>query len=95
MQLNNINTESLNIKVSDSEYIITINKNQLNSSYILNLVNWLQFASETPEQIGNYLQMLKKVKTKSIEDKRKWNFAGKANLQPNIDILNLRDLAYD
>jgi len=59
------------------------------------LVNWLQFASESPEQVGSYLQMLKEIKVKQIDKNRKWNFAGKANLQPNIDTLNLRDLAYD
>ena len=55
IQNKELKSYDLNIKETDNQFIVTIEKKQLNAEYILNLMNWLQFERKkltlTNEQI--------------------------------------------
>ncbi len=92
-------TYNLNIKEVDNSFVITIDKEQLNADYILNLMNWLHYASIEPEKLNNYLIELlhpeKKLKVDTKSTKRTWSFSGSVNLNNQLKNINLRDFAYE
>lgn len=70
----------LNIEETQQQYILKIDKEELNSEYIINLLAWL---------------MLHQQKDNTTRKKRHWTYTGSVKLTQNIDTLNLRDLAYE
>jgi hypothetical protein len=92
-------TYDLNIKEVENKFIITIDKNQLNADYILNLMNWLQYVAFQPDELNQYLiKFQHKQQHKQFENKpqqRTWNYSGSVNLNNQLDNVNIRDFAYE
>ncbi len=90
-------TYQLDIQELENKLIITIDKNQLNSDYILNLMSWLQFASTKPNEKNSYFFKFQQVTKKQLEPKpkREWKFSGSVDLKNQLDNINLRDFAYE
>lgn len=74
-------TYNLDIKEVENKFVITVDKNQLDAEYILNLINWLQFATNQP--------------LITEPEKRIWNYSGSVDLNHQLDNINIRDLAYE
>jgi len=86
----------IDIKEIENDFVITINKKQLSSDYILNLINWLQLITYEPDELNNYFKQLQQnLINETPVKKRVWNFSGSVSLNHQIDKINLRDLAYD
>lgn len=92
-------TYDFNIKELENKFIITVDKTQLNADYILSLMNWLQFASDQPHKLNQYIIKLRQKKQhKEIETKgpeRTWSYSGSVNLNNKLNNVNIRDFAYE
>ncbi len=92
-------TYQLDIKEVENKFVITIDKNQLSTDYILNLVNWLQYVTIGQNELNNYFirfQQMPLKQANSIETKKRvWNYSGSVNLNNKLDNINLRDFAYE
>lgn len=92
-------TYNLDIKEIENKFVITIDKNQLNAEYILNLLNWLQVATFEPNNPNNYVNKFQKTPPKkpvfSKQKHRIWNYSGSVDLNHQLDGVNLRDFAYE
>jgi hypothetical protein len=91
--------KKMDIKEVENQFIITIEKSQLNADYILNLINWLQFVSVEPNELKSYLTKIQQIppkKTVSKKSKKRiWDYSGSINLNHKLDNINLRDFAYE
>jgi len=92
-------TYNFDIKEIENKFVITIDKNQLNADYILNLLNWLQIATFEPNDLNDYLNKFKKIHQKqpiiAKPKNRIWNYSGTVDLNHQLDNINLRDFAYE
>ncbi len=92
-------TYDLDIQEVENKFVITIDKNQLNADYILNLVNWLQIATIEPSNQNNSFNDFQKIPTEkhSISDQKQrvWKYSGSIDLNNQLENINLRDFAYE
>lgn len=92
-------TYNLDIQEIENKFVITIDKNQLDADYILNLLNWLQVVTLEPNNQNNYFSKFRKAapnKPAMSEQKhRVWNYSGSVDLNHQLDYINLRDFAYE
>lgn len=99
LKAKNMIANDLNIVDKGNQFVITIDKKQLNTEYILNLFNWLQFTTYKPIELNIYLTQIHQItKNKSVHkdtNKRNWNYSGSVNLNSQLDNVNLRDFAYE
>ena len=92
-------TYDLDIKEVENTFVITIDKNQLDADYILNLINWLHYAAIQPEELNQYLfrvqQLAQKNQVEPKSNEKEWKFSGSVNFNNQLDNINIRDFAYE